>query len=88
MLPRIGGSHADLAQALAIAVLEHDRYAPRRVRASFGRPHGVIGEQGSLSGRDTHFITQIFHLPDDRVVDLGNVSADSSWTALRRTRMR
>jgi hypothetical protein len=51
--PRVGGSHGDLAQALALAVYEHDRYGLQRddgLGASVGT-HGLsIAE--ALSGAD------------------------------------
>jgi hypothetical protein len=65
VLPRNhAGGHGDLAQALAIAVLAHDQYAPVRSRATFGRAKssGKI-EQGSLSGgNDAAAISRIFGL--------------------------
>jgi hypothetical protein len=59
VLPRIGGSHCDLAQALAIAVYEHDRdgIGPQRARVYrySGRrpwPRGLPGGPGeALAGR-------------------------------------
>jgi hypothetical protein len=71
VLPRVGGSHGDLAQALAIAVLEHDRYAPRRVRATFGRPGAGarVPTSGSLVGRDEDRIAAIFGIPPDAIFD-------------------
>jgi hypothetical protein len=89
VLPRIGSSHGDLAQALAIAVLEHDQYAPRRVRATLSRPGaGARVAQGSLVGSDVDLIAQAFRLPSDAVRDLGEVPRESSWNALRRGRSR
>lgn len=89
VLPRIGGTHGDLAQSLAIAVLEHDRYAPRRTRATFGRPHGSVGRPGSLSGHgDADRVAEIFRLPRDAVRDLGGVPVESSWHTIRRARLR
>jgi hypothetical protein len=68
VLPRIGGTHGDLAQALAIAVLEHDQYATGALREKFGRPSGVIGSQGSLYGNsDMAAISRIFNLPPESI---------------------
>jgi hypothetical protein len=49
VLPRIGGSHCDLAQALAIAVFEHDRHSLGGREAEFSVPSGgVIRTQNFL----------------------------------------
>ena len=78
VLPRIGGSHCDHAQALAIAVFAHDRYGvgpPVRARLSRGsssggsRPlrSGHLGQVG-VSG-DAARLAAIFNLAEDQVFD-------------------
>jgi phage terminase large subunit-like protein len=59
VLPRIGGSHCDLAQALAVAVFEHDRHGigGRKGRMYAPRPGRLVPaglpELPALSGGDS-----------------------------------
>jgi hypothetical protein len=48
--PRVAGSHGDLAQALALAVLEHDRVGVP-VRARMASSTASMPEPGSLVRR-------------------------------------
>lgn len=41
VLPRIGGSHCDLAQALAVAVFEHDRHGVGHRKGRLSRPRPI-----------------------------------------------
>jgi hypothetical protein len=88
VLPRIGGTHGDLAQSLAIAVLEHDRNMTGLVRARFGRPSGVLPPQGSLVGSDADHIAAIFNLPPGNIFDAtrGPARWGTSWSTRRGAR--
>jgi len=50
VLPRVGGSHCDLAQALAVAVFEHDRRSvgPSKGRVSRAGLRWVAAPAGGL----------------------------------------
>jgi hypothetical protein len=57
VLPRVGASHGDLAQALALSVYEHDRLGLRRQPARLSQ--GWKRRIGERQGRD---ITSFDHL--------------------------